>query len=203
MHRAGLIPSAFALTWSAVPCELRWPSCEYAMNFFDDHPLLMLSQSANDLCLSLLINAARPRNPAAARTPGADSGRPQARRWRVRPALAGHPGIAMQAWKGDPRKTQVFRFGSCSYDAGSGEATLSYFLDDGPELIERLGFPHAPWPPDSSRQAAFLRALDLLHWIAGVSYYKAALPAQIQFDRTDSRTTRGRIPARVVRAGTG
>jgi len=92
----------------------------------------------------------------------------------------------MQAWKGDPRKTRVFRFGSCSYDAGSGEATLSYFLDDGPELIERLGFPHAPWPPDSSRQAAFLRALDLLHWIAGVSYYKAALPAQIQFT--------GRIP---------
>jgi len=28
-----------------------------AMNFFQDHPLLMLSQSANDLCLSLLINA--------------------------------------------------------------------------------------------------------------------------------------------------
>jgi aspartokinase len=25
------------------------------MRFFDDHPLLMLSQSANDLCLSLLI----------------------------------------------------------------------------------------------------------------------------------------------------
>ncbi len=30
---------------------------ESAMNFFQDHPLLMLSQSANDLCLSLLINA--------------------------------------------------------------------------------------------------------------------------------------------------
>lgn len=27
------------------------------MGFFDDHPLLMLSQSANDLCLSLLVNA--------------------------------------------------------------------------------------------------------------------------------------------------
>jgi diaminopimelate decarboxylase/aspartate kinase len=27
------------------------------MRFFDDHPLLMLSQSANDLCLSLLLNA--------------------------------------------------------------------------------------------------------------------------------------------------
>jgi len=30
---------------------------ESTMNFFRDHPLLMLSQSANDLCLSLLINA--------------------------------------------------------------------------------------------------------------------------------------------------
>ena len=27
-----------------------------AMKFFESHPLLMLSQSANDLCLSLLIN---------------------------------------------------------------------------------------------------------------------------------------------------
>ena len=27
------------------------------MRFFDDHPLLMLSQSANDLCLSLLLNS--------------------------------------------------------------------------------------------------------------------------------------------------
>jgi aspartokinase len=27
------------------------------MRFFEDHPLLMLSQSANDLCLSLLVNS--------------------------------------------------------------------------------------------------------------------------------------------------
>jgi len=88
----------------------------------------------------------------------------------------------MQVWAGNPRNTRVFRFGTCRYDPGSGEATLSYFLDDGPELVERLLFPHAPWPPDSSRQAAFLRALDVLHWLAGISYYKAALPAQIQFN---------------------
>jgi diaminopimelate decarboxylase/aspartate kinase len=31
---------------------------ESTMNFFQDHPLLMLSQSANDLCLSFLIDAA-------------------------------------------------------------------------------------------------------------------------------------------------
>ena len=92
----------------------------------------------------------------------------------------------MQTWTGNPRATQVFRFGTCAYDPRSGEATLSYFLDNGPELIERLSFPHAPWPPDPSRQAAFLRTLDVLHWIAGVSYYKAALPAHIQFD--------GRVP---------
>jgi len=30
---------------------------ESTMNFFQDHPLLMLSQSANDLCLSMLIDA--------------------------------------------------------------------------------------------------------------------------------------------------
>lgn len=32
-------------------------SLQSTMQFFNDHPLLMLSQSANDLCLSLLINS--------------------------------------------------------------------------------------------------------------------------------------------------
>ena len=96
----------------------------------------------------------------------------------------------MQTWTGDPRTVQVFRFGRCAYDPGSGEATLSYFLDDGPELIERLMFPYAPWPPESSRQGAFMRALDLLHWIAGVSYYKAGLAATVQFT--------GRVPGTLL-----
>ena len=88
----------------------------------------------------------------------------------------------MSTWPGNPRSAEVFRFGSCSFDPATGTASLGYFIDQGPELVERLVFPHSPWPPDASRQAAFHQALQILHLVAGVSYYKAALPPEIRFD---------------------
>ena len=76
----------------------------------------------------------------------------------------------------DPRKAQSFRFVRCAY--ANGEAQLVYAFDDGPELIERIGFPDAPaLPPE--RASAFSSALKLLHLIAGVSYYKAGAPKEI------------------------
>lgn len=82
----------------------------------------------------------------------------------------------------DPRTAQAFRFVRRDYAAG--EVRLVYAFDDGPELIERIGFPHAPDLP-RERQAAFDAALDLLHWIAGVSYYKAGVPAQIRVESAE------------------
>ena len=76
----------------------------------------------------------------------------------------------------DPRKAKAFRFVRNEY--ADGEAQLVYAFDDGPELIERIGFPDAPDLP-AERQAAFKAALDLLHLIAGVSYYKAGVPDEI------------------------
>jgi len=81
-----------------------------------------------------------------------------------------------------PRAAKVFRFGRYRYDPPTGEVSLGYFIDSGPELVETLIFPHAPWPPDPSRQAAFQQALNLLHLVAGVSYYKAAVPPEVKFD---------------------
>ncbi|MGB0134249.1 UDP-N-acetyl-alpha-D-muramoyl-L-alanyl-L-glutamate epimerase [Dokdonella sp.] len=76
----------------------------------------------------------------------------------------------------DPRAAKTFRFVRSEYI--DCEARLVYAFDDGPELIERIGFPHAPdLPPE--REAAFRAALDLLHLIAGVSYYKAGVPDEI------------------------
>ena len=76
----------------------------------------------------------------------------------------------------DPRQAARFRFVRRSYAAGVAE--LVYAFDDGPELIERVVFPDAPvLAPE--RAPAFDAALDLLHLIAGVSYYKAGVPAQI------------------------
>jgi hypothetical protein len=81
----------------------------------------------------------------------------------------------------DPRESGCFVFSDCAYDPASGTARLAYRFDDGPELVETIVFPWAPWPPEASRQDAFLRALKLLHLVAGVSYYKAGLSPRFEF----------------------
>ncbi len=76
----------------------------------------------------------------------------------------------------DPRKAGRFRFVRRAY--ADGVATLVYAFDDGSELIERIVFPDAPAVRDEHR-AAFEAALDILHLVAGVSYYKAGVPPAI------------------------
>jgi hypothetical protein len=79
----------------------------------------------------------------------------------------------------DPRSSATFRFVRREY--ANGEVQLVYAFDDGPELIERIGFSDAPvLAPE--RGAAFEAALDLLHLIAGVSYYKAGVPVAIRVE---------------------
>jgi hypothetical protein len=80
----------------------------------------------------------------------------------------------------EPGKAESFRFLDCSYDAQNGVARLCYAFDDGPKLVENITFPHAPWPPEASRQAGFRRALEILHLVAGVSYYKAGMNRRIE-----------------------
>ena len=89
----------------------------------------------------------------------------------------------------EPEMAECFRFLECSYDAQSGVAHLCYAFDAGPELVEQITFPHAPWPPDASRQASFRRALEILHLVAGISYYKAGLNRCIQV--SDNRSLDG------------
>ena len=76
------------------------------------------------------------------------------------------------------KQAESFSFTGCHYDAANGKATLSYVVD-GRELTEEITFPWAPWPVDASRQAAFFKALEILHLIAGISYYKAGLAKAI------------------------
>jgi hypothetical protein len=82
----------------------------------------------------------------------------------------------MSVWTFDRSRIRRFRFVSSKYDTASGEVELAYAFDDGPVLIERLSFPDAPSPHDSR---AFSQALKLVHLIAGVSYYKAAIPREL------------------------
>lgn len=85
----------------------------------------------------------------------------------------------------DPRAARVFRFVRRDWFADEGLADLVYAFDDGPELVEHIRFPGPPRLAPG-REAAFAAALDLMHWIAGVSYYKAGVPPAIACE--------GRVP---------
>jgi len=77
---------------------------------------------------------------------------------------------------------RAFRFVRCGVDVRTGVAELVYAFDDGPELIETVTVPGAPFALDAARGAAVERMARLLHLIAGVSYYKAAVPEEIRID---------------------
>ena len=72
----------------------------------------------------------------------------------------------------------TFRFVARSLDATTGVARLRYALDDAIEFTEEVSL---PLPAGGSRATAaqLERLLSLLHWVAGVSYYKTAVPAQV------------------------
>jgi len=73
----------------------------------------------------------------------------------------------------------AFRFVRCGFDPQTGCAQLVYAFDDGPELVETITLPGAPFALDTRCEHAAGQALRLLHLIAGVSYYKAAVPPRI------------------------
>jgi hypothetical protein len=78
---------------------------------------------------------------------------------------------------GAPAGLAAFRLGDYDLDERSGRVALRYSFQDGPafeELIDRpVPAAGAPAP------AALDGALALLHLAAGVSYYKAACPAEV------------------------
>lgn len=76
----------------------------------------------------------------------------------------------------------AFRFVRCDFDPATGTARLVYAFDDGPELVETITVPGAPFVLDEARAAAVEQALRLLHLIAGISYYKAAVPGEIRIE---------------------
>ncbi|MDI9240565.1 UDP-N-acetyl-alpha-D-muramoyl-L-alanyl-L-glutamate epimerase [Lysobacter sp. LF1] len=88
----------------------------------------------------------------------------------------------MSEWKFNRDAIRAFRFVRCGFDAATGVAQLVYAFDDGPEMIETVTVPGAPFVLDDARAQAAERALRLLHLIAGVSYYKAAVPEEIRID---------------------
>jgi UDP-N-acetyl-alpha-D-muramoyl-L-alanyl-L-glutamate epimerase len=76
----------------------------------------------------------------------------------------------------------AFTFPSYSIDLATGEALFDYALT-GPDgelrFTEVITFPVPDAPPTDETVAALGRVLELLHLVAGVSYYKAAAPPRL------------------------
>lgn len=106
-------------------------------------------------------------------------------------------------WTFDRDAIRVFRFLHCAFDAHSGIARLAYAFDDGPALVETITLPGAPFALDPPRAAAAARALRLLHLIAGVSYYKAAVPGEIRIEGEPLDADTAALLERVYRNGLG
>ena len=72
----------------------------------------------------------------------------------------------MSDWVFDRDAVRAFRFVRCGFDAATGVARLVYAFDDGPELVETVTLPGAPFELDAARVEAAEQALRLLHLIA-------------------------------------
>jgi hypothetical protein len=77
----------------------------------------------------------------------------------------------------DPTRFQTFRFLERDLDA-RGRVTLRYGLDEEICFVEELDLPVGA-PLDDEQLARAEGLLSLLHWAAGVSYFKTAAPAAI------------------------
>lgn len=82
----------------------------------------------------------------------------------------------------DTSQISAFRFVRCTLDAQTGVVSLVYAFDQGPEFVEKIMVPGAPFALEGQRAEAVRQALRLLHLIAGVSYYKAIVPSTVTMD---------------------
>ena len=81
----------------------------------------------------------------------------------------------------DPTASQSFVFANWTWNPERGRLTLFYRLDEY-QFEEVIHFPGARSIQDADQQAALERCFELIHLLAGVSYYKAAVPARIEFE---------------------
>lgn len=100
----------------------------------------------------------------------------------------------LDPWVGWTRAgSEQFEFAGLDWQQDSGRLRLDYRLD-GRLLSERLNFPlpDTPLPGSPRREAALAAALDLLHWVVGISYWKAGCPSVVTFS--------GKAPSRAQAA---
>ncbi len=103
----------------------------------------------------------------------------------------------------DPSRYASFRFTGRRYDEASATATLAYALDDSLAFEERIELPAGAPPLDADRRAALHGVLDLLHLVAGVSYYKTAAPRRLVVETGPLSERRARLLTDVYVQGLG
>ena len=90
----------------------------------------------------------------------------------------------------DPSAYATFRFGGWHFDEASATVTLAYGLDDAVTFEETIALPVGAPPLDPSRRAVLDGVLELLHQVAGVSYWKAAAPPALEIGPLSERRAR-------------
>lgn len=111
-------------------------------------------------------------------------------------ADSGRRTAAPAGWQRDA--SAAFRFGRRRFDSVTGVVELEYRLDD-LDLCERFRLP--PEGGDVQCPGALDSALDLLHWVAGVSYWKAGCPESIDFPHGAPDAWQAAWLARLYREG--
>lgn len=96
-----------------------------------------------------------------------------------------------------------FHFSDCRFDAANGVASLDYAFDSGGVFTETITFPGAPFDFNEAQAKAVLAALRTLHLIAGVSYYKAAVPETITIDSYSIDAGTSAFMSRIYENGLG
>jgi hypothetical protein len=81
-----------------------------------------------------------------------------------------------------PERIRRFRFVDYELDAAALTARFHYAFDEGPRFCEEIVFEGGRVPATEAGRAALDRALRHLHLVAGISYYKAAVPPEIAID---------------------
>ena len=96
-----------------------------------------------------------------------------------------------------------FHFRDCRFDAATGVASLDYAFDDGVVFTETIRFPGAPFALEPEHARAVQAALQTLHLIAGVSYYKAAAPGTLVIDGYGIDAETAALMGRIYESGLG